>query len=159
MSSTARSDRPSRADDTSEGTGPARVYAWVFGLAFVAVGVWGFVETGFSPWTWSRWTTTETDATVLWFRVNPLHDLVHLLVGAGLLAGAAISEGASRVLVLLVAVVYAVVGIGGFFAIGEEWNVLALNEPDNWLHIGTAALGLAAVIASDRRQPALRSGR
>ena len=129
--------------------GPATVFAWVFGIAFVVAGVWGFVETGFGDWT-----ATEVDTAVLWFEVNPLHNLVHLLVGGGLVAGAATGETPSRIVTLLVAVVYAVVGFGGFWAEGQEWNHLAVNTADNWLHLGTAALGFAAVIASDRARPA-----
>lgn len=134
---------------THRSGGPASVFAWVFGAVFVVVAVWGFVETGFGDWT-----ARDTDAFVLWFQVNPLHNLVHLLVGGGLLAGAARGEWAARLLTLLVSIVYLVVGLGGFWLIGEETNLLALNVPDNWLHLATAALGFAAVIASDRRRPA-----
>lgn len=130
--------------------GPATVFAWVFGLAFLAAGIWGFLQTGVG-----NWTATDTDTAVLWFRVNPLHNLVHLLVGAGLIAGAVMGETPARILTLLVAVAYTVVGFGGFWAIGEGWNVLAVNRADNWLHLGTSALGFAAVIASDRRRPAV----
>lgn len=137
---------------TTRRGGPASVFAWVFGTVFVLVAVWGFVETGFGDWT-----ARETDAAVLWFQVNPLHNLVHLLVGAGLLAGAARGEWAARLLTLLVAIVYLVVGLGGFWLIGKEANILALNVADNWLHLATAALGFAAVIASDRRRPSSRS--
>lgn len=137
---------------TRGGRGPATVFAWAFGVVFVLVAIWGFMETGFSDWT-----APETDDHVLWFQVNPLHNLVHLLVGAGLLAGAARGEWAARLLTLLVSIAYLVVGLAGFWLIGKEANMLALNEPDNWLHLVTAALGFAAVIASDRRRPSRRS--
>ena len=127
--------------------GPASVFAWAFGLVFVVVAIWGFVETGFGDWT-----ATETDAAVLWFQVNPLHNVVHLLVGAGLLAGASRGEWAARLVTLLVSIAYLAVGLAGFWLIGTESNLLALNEADNWLHLATAALGFAAVIASDRRR-------
>lgn len=137
---------------TDRSGGPATVFAWAFGVVFLVVSIWGFVETGFGDWT-----ARETDATVLWFQVNPLHNAVHLLVGAGLLAGAARSEWAARLVTLLVSISYLVVGLGGFWLIGEETNLLALNMADNWLHLVTAALGFAAVIASDRRRPARRA--
>lgn len=46
---------------------------------------------------------------------------------------------------LVVGVTYAAVGVIGFFAVGEEWNILSLNQADNWLHIGTAIIALLAV--------------
>lgn len=132
--------------------GPASVFAWAFGVVFVVVAIWGFVETGFG-----NWTAQDTDASVLWFQVNPLHNVVHLLVGAGLLAGAARGEWAARLVTLLVSIAYLAVGLAGFWLIGTESNLLALNEADNWLHLTTAALGFAAVIASDRRRAPNRS--
>lgn len=136
------------ATTTSRRTGgPATTFSWVFGVVFILVGIWGFVETGFEDWT-----ATDTDAAVLWFQVNPLHNVVHLLVGAGLVAGAARGEWAARLVTLLLSIAYLVVGLGGFWLIGEETNLLALNVADNWLHLATAALGFATVIASDRRR-------
>lgn len=129
--------------------GPATVFAWIFGAVFLVMAIWGFVEMGFG-----NWTARDTDASVLWFQVNPLHNLVHLLVGGALLAGALRGEWAARLLTLLVSIGYLVVGLGGFWLIGDEANMLALNVADNWLHLVTAALGFAAVIASDRRRPA-----
>lgn len=149
-----------RIDDRTRGSGrrygPATVFAGLAGLAYVGAAIWGFVETGFSDW------TNQTGVELLWFQVNPLHNLVHLVIGAGLLAGAALSEGAARIVTTLVALVYTVVGVAGFLvtggggdvlpALAEDWDVLALNTADNWLHLGTAALGLLVVIASDRRR-------
>jgi hypothetical protein len=37
------------------------------------------------------------------------------------------------------------VGVIGFLAVGEAWNLLALNHADNLLHIATAVLALGAV--------------
>lgn len=137
-----------RSEGTTRRGGSATVFAWIFGIVFLAVGIWGFVETGFQDW---MATDVETDDAVLWFQVNPLHNVVHLAVGGALVAGALTSERAARILALLVAVAYAVVGVAGFWATGEDWNVLAVNRADNWLHLATAVFGLMAVIASSRR--------
>ena len=148
---TSRTSRP-RSRETSA-AGPATLFSWIVGAAFVVVGIWGFVLTGFD-----NWAATETNEAVLWFRVNPLHNLVHLLVGGALLAGAAGGERGARAMTTLVAVTYAIVGVAGFFATGADWNVLALNTADNWLHLGTAALGFLAVMASSSQrveQPAM----
>ena len=141
----ARTTAP-RSRETSA-AGPATMFAWVFGAIFVIVGIWGFLLTGFD-----NWAATDTNETVLWFEVNPLHNVVHLLVGGALLAGAAGGERGARAITMLVAVTYTIVGIVGFFATGTDWNVLALNTADNWLHLGTAALGFLAVMASSSQR-------
>ena len=103
-------------------------------------------------------TATDTNETVLWFQVNPLHNLVHILVGGALLAGAAGGERGARAMTMLVAVTYTVVGIVGFWATGADWNVLALNTADNWLHLGTAALGFLTVMASSSQRVTTPAG-
>ena len=141
----ARTSTP-RSRETSA-AGPATMFAWIFGAVFLIVGIWGFFLTGFD-----NWAATDTGEYVLWFEVNPLHNVVHLLVGAALLAGAASGERSARAITLLVAVTYTIVGILGFFATGADWNVLALNTADNWLHLATAALGFVAVMASSSQR-------
>ncbi len=141
----SRTSRPASRETSA--AGPATMFAWVFGAAFVLVGIWGFFLTGFNDWA-----ATDTNETVLWFQVNPLHNVVHLLVGGALLAGAAGGERGARAMTMLVAVTYAIVGVIGFFATGQDWNVLALNTADNWLHLGTAALGFLAVMASSSQR-------
>lgn len=118
---------------------PARAFAGVFGAVYLVIGLVGFAVTGFDDWF-----ATDTGELLLWFELNPLHNVVHIAIGAALLAGAG-RPASARAVSLIVGVIYAVVGVVGFFATGQEWNILSLNTADNWLHIGTAILALLAV--------------
>ncbi len=133
---------------------PATLFAKVFGGLYLLIGLAGFVVTGFDGWF-----ATDTGETLLGFELNPFHNVVHILIGAALLAGAGRPRSA-KAIAGVVGAAYAVVGIIGFFAVGEEWNILSLNSADNWLHIGTAVLALLAVGASaDRSHTKTTDGR
>ena len=57
-----------------------RVTALVVALAFLAAGVVGFIITGFDDFA-----DHHTGEHLLWFEINPLHNVVHLVFGvAGL---------------------------------------------------------------------------
>ena len=79
--------------------------------------------------------------------MNSLHNIVHLAVGALLLAGAARGFATARNANLLVGAVYAVVGLLGLFSIDKALDVIGLNHPDNGLHLVTAALLLAVALS------------
>ena len=126
----------------------ARRFAQVFGAVYVAVGILGFVVTGFSDFA-----ASSGDKLIL-FGVNPLHNLVHVAVG-GLWLAASRTEASARTVSALIGAVYLVVGVVGLFiAGGSELNVLNLNQPDNVLHFASALLGLYFGLAS-RRGPAV----
>lgn len=137
---------------TTADRGPATMFALAFGAVYLAVGILGFFVTGFDDWV-----ATDTDELLLWFELNPLHNVVHLLVGGALLAAGATGERGARAISLLVGAVYLVVGVAGFYATGSDWNVLALNTADNWLHIGTAIVAFGAVAASGSARQAATS--
>ena len=123
----------------------ARTLAYAFGGVYIAVGLIGFALTGFSGFA-----ASEGPRLIL-FEINPLHNFVHLLIGGGLLAGAAGGEGAARKITTLVAATYAVVGLLGFFLVNSSsLNILALNHADNLLHLATAAVGALALSTSRR---------
>ena len=113
---------------------PNRVVGALLGVVFLLVGVVGFIITGFSGFA-----GTQGEELIV-FEVNPLHNIVHLGVGAVLLLaawrGAKTAAGAN----LLIGLVYGAVGIAGFFAIDTAANIIALNQADNWLHIASAAV-------------------
>jgi hypothetical protein len=123
----------------------ARRFAQVFGAVYVAVGLLGFVVTGFSDFA-----ATSSDKLIL-FGVNPLHNLVHVAVGAVWLA-ASRTESSARVVSALIGAVYLVVGVLGLFLAGgdSELNILNLNQPDNLLHFASALLGLYFGLAGRR---------
>jgi len=123
----------------------ARRFAQVFGAVYVVVGLLGFVVTGFSDVA-----ATSGDKLIL-FGVNPLHNLVHVAVGAVWLA-ASRTESSARAVSALIGAVYLVVGVIGLFLVGgdSELNILNLNQPDNLLHLASALLGLYFGLASRR---------
>lgn len=123
-----------------------KLFGNVFGAVYVAVGLIGFALTGFDGFA-----ATEGPNLIL-FEINPLHNIVHVLVGVGLLAGAAAGEQVARQITGLVGTVYAIVGIAGFFIIGTAANILALNVADNLLHLTTAAAAFA--VLGTARKPA-----
>ena len=114
------------------GRTPAQLFALGFGAIYLVVGVAGFVVTGFEDF------AAPSDAELIVFALNPLHNLVHILVGA-LLLGSAGSSVAAKRMNAVVGGAYAVVALLGFLGLLEFLNV---NTADNWLHAVTAVLGL-----------------
>jgi hypothetical protein len=109
----------------------AKTAAVVLGIVFLAVGILGFFPNPLiSP-------------TGL-FAVNTAHNLVHLVSGAVLLAGAYSAFGASMAL-KVVGVVYAAVAILGLVTGGNMLlGLILVNHADHWLHVGLSAVILAA---------------
>src|SRR3954463_6159225 len=103
---------------------PNRLLATIFGVVYLLVGVLGFIVTGFS-----NFAGTDGD-TLIVFDVNPLHNIVHLAIGALLLLSSkdvAAAKGSNTA----VGAVYLLVGVLGLFLIGTDANILALNGADN----------------------------
>jgi hypothetical protein len=83
------------------------------------------------------------------FDVNPLHNIVHLAIGALLLFSAknvAAAKGSNTA----VGAVYLLVGILGLFLIGSDANILALNGADNVLHFASAVVLLGVGLSQDK---------
>jgi hypothetical protein len=117
-----------------------RQFGYAFGALYVLVGLVGFAVTGGVGF-------TATDGAMLGpFEVNPLHNVVHLLVGVALAGGAAAGAAASRTVNMAVGSVYLMVGVIGFFVHDTGLNILALNVPDHFLHLVSG--GLAAGVAA-----------
>lgn len=126
------------------GTSVNRLIGGIFGVVYLLVGIVGFFITsgvGFAG--------TE-GKTLIVFEVNPLHNIVHLLIGALLLGAAASSVRASKAANSTVGAVYLLVGVIGLFLVGSSANILALNGADNVLHFGSAILLLAVGLGADR---------
>jgi uncharacterized membrane protein YuzA (DUF378 family) len=123
----------------------ARRFAAVFGAVYVLVGLAGFAVTGLSDFA-----ATSSDKLIL-FGLNPLHNVVHLLVGVVWLASSR-NEQSARVVSAAIGAVYLLVGVAGLFIAGNsDLNLLNLNQPDNVLHLGSAVLGLYFGLAGGRR--------
>jgi hypothetical protein len=116
-------------------------FGYLFGAVYALVGVVGFAIIGGLPFA-----GTEGEPLVL-FDVNPLHNLVHIAVGGLFLVGAAAGAAWSWKVNRLIGAVYLAVGALGLFLVGGDLNILALNHPDNGLHLVT---GIAALVVSAR---------
>jgi hypothetical protein len=121
------------------------------GAVYLVVGVAGFSVTG-----GLGVADTEGSKLLGLFEVNPLHNVVHLGIGAALVISYLAGRKAVGIVATLIGAVYLVVGLSGPFATGTDANILALNSLDHALHLGSAAVLLAAGINGRR---AARAGR
>ena len=115
---------------------------WVvlaFGVVYLAVGALGFAVTdgvGFAD--------NQGDELLGIFEVNPLHNIVHLAIGAALVGGFLGGRRPAGLVAVLIGAVYLLVGVIGPFITDSDANNLALNGPDHILHIGSAVVLLFA---------------
>ncbi|WP_028280495.1 DUF4383 domain-containing protein [Arthrobacter sp. H5] len=126
-------------------TSPNRLLATVFGAVYLLVGILGFFVTagvGFFA--------TEGNVLIV-FEVNPLHNVIHLAIGAALLLGGLNSVAAAKGVNTTVGAVYLLVGILGLFLVGTSLNIIALNGADNVLHLASAVLLLGVGLSQDKR--------
>jgi threonine/homoserine/homoserine lactone efflux protein len=107
----------------------------VFGATYVLVGLLGFAITRHV-----EFAGMEGHKLLGIFMVNPLHNIVHLAVGATLFAAARGTERAAAGVNAAVGAVYLLVGVVGLFVLDKSANILALNAADNALHFASAAL-------------------
>ena len=115
---------------------PAQLFALVFGIVYLAVGIVGFAVTGFDHFAGE----TFGDKLII-FAVNPLHNIVHVLLGAVWIWAARAHASAKSInmlfgVVLLLVFALGMVGVLKFLAIKDA------ASPDNYLHLATAALAL-----------------
>lgn len=128
---------------------PAQYLALAIGVIYTIVGIWGFVQTGFDGFV-----EPEGELILGLFEVNPMHNIVHLVIG---LAGIALWQPLSRARIYgwLLAVGYGAVFLYGLFVANQDTqaNFLALNWGDNWLHLASALAGLVIALwpADERR--------
>lgn len=125
----------------------ARNAAIILGIILVVVGILGFIP---NPIVYS-------DPTAL-FNVNLAHNIVHIVSGLFLLAGAFTELGSAMALRIL-GIVYVIVALLGFFGPGDSLLILSFvsnNAADNWLHAVLAVVFLAAGfgLEDDRRMAA-----
>lgn len=121
-----------------------RTFGTLFGVTYVAVGLIGFAVTGGVDFAGAQGNN------LIVFGVNPLHNLVHIAVGALLLVGAAGGLARARAVNAVVGVTYLLVALVGFMIIDSGANILALNQPDNVLHLVSAIAALAVATSGDR---------
>ena len=138
------------------GTGRAgktwpELLALAFGAVYLLIGIVGFFITGFDNFFGNEngADVHHMDENLLGFMINPMHNVVHLLIGAAGLALARTLAGA-RTYGWLLAVGYGAAFVYGLFAVGEDWDFLNLNGADNVLHILTAIVGLVIALGPVR---------
>jgi hypothetical protein len=110
--------------------------AWVFAASFLGATVMGFVP---NPLVGEN----------ALFVTNSAHNLVHLATAIGFAVVALIGNKASIRFMLAFGVVYCLVGLLGFVALGSAaethlLGIVHINFLDNFLHVG---LGIAIAIA------------
>ena len=123
---------------------PNRLLGAVFGAVYLLVGLAGFFVTSGVAF------AATTGKALIIFDVNPLHNIIHLLIGAALLLAATRSVPAARGVNTTVGAVYLLVGIVGLFLVGSSANIIALNGADNVLHLASAVLLLGVGLGADR---------
>jgi Domain of unknown function (DUF4383) len=124
----------SSARDTGAGRPWPQVLGLAFGAIYLLVGIVGFFITGFDNF------ATHDDATLLVFDINPLHNIVHLLIGVlGLVLSRTLAGAKTFGLLLLVG--YGLAFVYGLFAVNADWDILNLNWADNILHLLSAVVG------------------
>jgi hypothetical protein len=132
---------------SARNTGAGHPWPQVLGLAFGAiyllVGIVGFFVTGFDDF------AGHGDHTLLIFDINPLHNIVHILIGVVGLALSRTLAGA-KTFGLLLAVGYGLAFVYGLFAVGQSWDFLNLNWADNILHLLSAGVGAAMYVGANR---------
>jgi Domain of unknown function (DUF4383) len=119
-----------------------QLLALVFGVVYLLIGIVGFFLTGFGDFFGNaHGMTMGHDETLLGFMINPMHNLVHVLIGA---AGIALSRtlAGARTYGWLLTAGYGAAFVYGLFAVGKDWDFLNLNWADNILHLVTAIVGL-----------------
>ena len=117
-------------------------FGYLFGAIYLLVGLVGFAVTGTADFA-----VKHTGKNLIIFQLNPLHNVVHIAIGLALLL-AARNAISSRAVNATIGSVYLLVGIVGLFVATStnSLNVLALNQPDNGLHLATAILALGIVM-------------
>ena len=135
---------------------PVQRFAQVFGAVYLLVGLLGFAFTGFGGF------AATSDDKLLLFGVNPLHNIVHLAVGALWLASSR-SEASARAVSILIGAVYLVVGVLGLFINGSsDLNILNINQPNRCISPAPRSVctsGWPGAATRWHRQPDGRGGR
>ena len=115
--------------------------AALFGAVYTLVGIAGFFV--------SETFAATQDDDLLGFQVNNLHNIVHLLIGLGLLA-ASRRHDTARSANLAIGATYVALAVLGPFIQDTEANIIALNTADHFLHAASGLLLLAVALFADK---------
>jgi len=121
--------------------------ALIVGVVFLLVGAAGFIVTGFGDFT-----AQDESETLLGFAINPLHNVVHLVIGI-LGVSLWVTSAGARTFGWILLIGYGAAFVYGLSAIGwSDINYLNINDADNWLHLGSAVVGLLIAVWPARRR-------
>lgn len=130
----------------------------LIGAAYVGVGFIGFFITGFSNF------LSDTGDTLLFgfASLNPMHNLVHIVVGAFLVAMTRFSTPVNEGALMGVGLFYIVAFVIGVVA-PDNLTIIAMNgagDGENFVHIltGVTALGAGLISVGKSEAAARRSG-
>ena len=135
-----------------KGLQPVQMLAGFVGLVFLVAGVIGFTRTGFADF------AGHEPVFVSVFAINPLHNLVNVVLGLiGVLMS--VGSGLARIYGWLLLIATGIMFVWGMMITGVfasnpvpgAGNPLNLNSADNWLHLGTAVLGLLIAVIPARK--------
>jgi Domain of unknown function (DUF4383) len=115
----------------------AQSFCLALGLVLIAAGVLGLIFGN------SSFDTGDSiqGGDFLGFTVNGWHNVVHIATGAFLVLMAG-SAGSAALGALIFGIIYAAVCVVGFTSDSDIFNVVAIDDADNWLHLGLAVLGI-----------------
>ena len=129
---------PTRGTATGDRS-PAQLFALVFGVVYLLIGLVGFAATGLDNF------ATFSNDSLLIFNINPLHNLVHLAIG-GVWIAASKNHASAKSANLGIGVVYLLVAVLGLLKVEFVAELLNINEgegdPDNFLHLISGAAGV-----------------
>jgi hypothetical protein len=116
---------------------PGQLYALAIGAVYLLVGVVGFFFA-------SEFTEGSSDDQFIIFRLNHLHNLVHVVLGVGWLAASRTAVAAKGINTLFGAVLLlvAILGFTGIDLMHTLFNITESTDPDNFLHLITGGIAL-----------------
>lgn len=101
-----------------------KILAILFGLIMIVAGILGFLP-DFTP----------NGKLLTLFQVNPMHNIVHLVTGIVALVCGLTSGLASKLFFITFGIIYGIVAVLGFMmGQGMLFDMIAINQADNWLH-------------------------
>ncbi|WP_232376193.1 DUF4383 domain-containing protein [Amycolatopsis aidingensis] len=125
-------------------TRPIRVFALLVGVAFLAVGVLGFLPGSTTRYEELALAGPDSGALLFGlFRVSVLHNVLHLVFGV---AGVAAfwSTALARLFLVVGGGAYVLLAVyGAGVGVDSPANVIPVNNADDWLHLG---LGLGMIV-------------
>ena len=114
---------------------PAQVFALVSGVLYLIIGFVGFAVTGFDDF------AKETGEELVIFGLNPLHNIVHIALGAVWLVVSG-SHERSKMVNLVFGATLLLVSVLGLVGALEFLSIADAAEPDNYLHLVWGSAGI-----------------